>query len=125
MRWDPPHTESQNGIIIEYVVNVTAMETEEHLQLRTTGSMSSLNITSLHPDYTYTYTVASSTGAGSGPFSPFRSIRMPEDVKLPTYYIIVNLALNGYTKNRIGLYPYNMKIEISLLYLHPWPLAAL
>lgn len=79
--WDPPPVQSQNGIITEYVVRISAQETAEQFQHTTTGSMSSLSIGVLHPDYTYSYTVAAGTGIGRGPFSIFHSIKMPEDGK--------------------------------------------
>lgn len=79
--WAPPHLESQNGIITEYLVSIFTQETAEQLQQSTNGNTSSLSIQGLHPDYTYTYTVAAGTGAGRGPFSTFYSIRMPEDSK--------------------------------------------
>lgn len=79
VQWAPPPVESRNGIIVEYVVNISAQETAEQIQHGTTGDMSSLNIRGLHPYYTYTYTVAAGTGIGRGPFSTFHSIKMPED----------------------------------------------
>lgn len=84
MEWAPPPVESQNGIITEYVVNISALEKPGHFQHRTTGDMSSLTIGGLHPDYTYTYTVGSGTGIGRGPLSTFHSIKMPEDGKQPS-----------------------------------------
>ena len=77
--WSPPPAESRNGMIIEYVVSISAQETAEQFEQSTTGDMSSLVIGGLHPDYTYSYTVAAGTGIGRGPFSTFRSIKMPED----------------------------------------------
>ena len=58
------------------------METGEQLQHRASGAdTTSLSIGSLHPDYTYTYSVAAVTAIGMGPFSAFRSTRLPEDGK--------------------------------------------
>ena len=80
--WRPPPEPSRNGIITEYVVNITVMETGEQLQHRASGAdTTSLSIGSLHPDYTYTYSVAAVTAIGMGPFSAFRSTRLPEDGK--------------------------------------------
>lgn len=77
--WRPPPVPTQNGIITEYVVNISVMETGEQLQRRATGTASSLSIGSLHPDYTYTYSVSAVTAVGMGPFSSFRLTRLPED----------------------------------------------
>lgn len=77
----PPPVESHNGILREYVVMLTAQETAEQLQRTTPDNRTSLSITGLHPDYTYTYRVAAGTGIGTGPFSVSRSITMPEDGK--------------------------------------------
>ena len=79
--WSPPPVSAQNGIITEYVVNASVLETGEMFEQRTTGNATSLTIRALHPDYTYTYVVAAATAIGTGPFSIFRSIRMPEDGK--------------------------------------------
>lgn len=79
LSWAPPLLASQNGIITEYVVNVSVMDTGERFQHRVQGPASSLTLASLHPDYIYTYTVSSSTAVGVGPFSSAGSIRMPED----------------------------------------------
>lgn len=77
--WAPPPLPARNGIITEYVVNVSVMETGEQFGRTAPGSATSLSIASLHPDYTYTYVVAALTAVGSGPISTFRSIKMPED----------------------------------------------
>ena len=77
--WSPPPPASRNGIITEYVLSLSVMETGAQSQHRATGSDSSLSISDLHPDYTYTYTLAATTALGMGPFSNFSSIRMPED----------------------------------------------
>ena len=73
--------ESQNGIITEYVLNVSVLETGEQFQRRAQGTATSLSVESLHPDYTYTYIVAAGTSVGRGPFSMSRSVKMPEDGK--------------------------------------------
>ena len=80
---------SQNGILTEYVVNISVTDTGEQLQHRTTtGNASSLIISSLHPDYTHTYIVAAATAVGTGPFSASGSVRMPEDGE-STYILTV------------------------------------
>ena len=77
--WSPPSMESQNGIITGYFINVSATETADRLQFMAPGDVTSLNVSSLHADYTYHYVIAAATVEGMGPFSSSRSIRMPED----------------------------------------------
>ena len=59
--WSPPPPNSQNGVIREYRVNVTEVETGMELNLTTTATF--ITVPFLHPYYTYkcficTYTVA-------------------------------------------------------------------
>jgi hypothetical protein len=78
--------DSQNGFITEYVVSASVQETGEQFRHSAAGNSSSLSIEGLHPDYTYAYMVAAGTRIGMGPFSIFRSIKMPEDGKLETFH---------------------------------------
>ena len=65
-------------------------ETTERLHLISPGSVTSLNVSSLHADYTYHYIiVAAGTAPGIGPFSSSRSIRMPEDGK----YLLFSMSI--------------------------------
>ena len=64
-------------------------ETTERLHLISPGSVTSLNVSSLHADYTYHYIVAAGTAPGLGPFSSSRSIRMPEDGK----YVLFSMSI--------------------------------
>ena len=74
--WMPPPFEHQNGIIREYRLNITEMETGMVYRLVTTAT--SLTVPSLHPFYTYNCTVAAVTIA-EGPYSVEVNITMPED----------------------------------------------
>lgn len=67
LRWEPPELEDQNGIIIGYVVNVTAVETGMTFQL--SSSDSSLMATGLRPFTTYICRIAAITAVGVGPYS--------------------------------------------------------
>ena len=67
---------SQNGIIREYYINVTDLQTEE-VQLYTSRSPG-IEITNLHPYYHYKVRVAAYTVA-LGPFSEHFTIRTMED----------------------------------------------
>ena len=67
LRWEPPELEDQNGVIIGYVVNVTAVETGMIFQL--SSSDSSLMATGLRPFTTYICRIAARTAVGVGPYS--------------------------------------------------------
>ena len=71
--WEPPPLHQQNGVVVQYLVNVTEHETGLMFQQITTQ----LNITlmSLHPDYVYECSVSAVTVA-EGPFSPPFQIRV-------------------------------------------------
>jgi hypothetical protein len=69
LRWEPPELEDQNGIIIGYVVNVTAVETGMIFQLSSSSSDSSLMASGLRPFTTYICRIAARTAVGVGPYS--------------------------------------------------------
>ena len=75
--WDPPLAEEQNGIIINYVVNVTAIETAEMFQLF--SETNSILVANLSPFTTYSCFISASTSIGNGPFSTIITLRTPED----------------------------------------------
>ena len=66
LRWNPPPSEHQNGIIREYLINVTEEDSGRELQIRSLTT--DLRVQFLHPHYTYKFTVATWTTA-VGPFS--------------------------------------------------------
>ena len=74
--WSPPPTDHHNGIIVEYRINVTEVITgRAFVRVSTTTS---LEITSLHPDYVYSWVVTAVT-VGAGPYTAASTIRTPED----------------------------------------------
>ena len=77
LTWDPPNAADQNGIILEYTVNVSAVETGEEFQL--TSTTTSITVTTLRPYTTYLCIIAASTTVGIGPFSTVFTIVTPED----------------------------------------------
>ena len=77
LTWDPPNAEDQNGVIVEYTINVTAVETGEEFQF--TSNTTIFTITTLRPFTTYLCTIAASTSIGLGPFSTVFTLRTPED----------------------------------------------
>ena len=79
LSWEPPLPEDRNGIIINYTVNITEMETGTQFQLVTVNT--TITAFSLHPHYTYSYTAAAETSVGLGPYTTPRAVQMPEDGK--------------------------------------------
>ena len=77
--WDPPPTESQNGIITGYFINVTLLENEEVFQIFSVTKI--LFINTLKPFRTYNFVIAAQTNAGVGPYSRTVTTRTPEDGK--------------------------------------------
>ena len=63
-------------MIRSYLINVTVVETGSFFQ--NTSETTALNISGLHPYYTYNLTVAAVT-IGPGPYGVVLTIRMPED----------------------------------------------
>ena len=76
--WDAPLADQQNGIITEYYINVTEVETGTVSQLMVTGT-TQLLIDTLHPYYVYNFFISAATTVGQGPYSPVFSIQTPED----------------------------------------------
>ena len=76
--WDAPPTDSQNGMIRNYTVNVTEIETgmeTVHFSLTT-----EITLFSLHPFYTYEITIAAVTVA-QGPLSSPITVQTDSDGK--------------------------------------------
>ena len=73
--WEPPQLEVRNGVIQQYTIRITELETGVVTTLYTEAT--SMNVTSLHPYYTYSCTVAAETSA-IGPFSYPVQIQLPE-----------------------------------------------
>ena len=65
--WDPPPADAQNGIITQYRINITEVQTGRSFTLF--SSTTSVNVTSLHPYYTYNCAIAAVTTIGAGPYT--------------------------------------------------------
>ena len=89
--WDPPNVAEQNGIIIEYTINVTAVETREEFEINTDNSTFT-TVSNLRPFTTYQFIIAASTSVGMGPFSTVFTHNTPQDGKI--HYSIVNFSLS-------------------------------
>ena len=94
IEWDPPRLEDRNGIIREYIINITELNTGNSWQLavgngtvtgdfwqQTVGNNTVTTfIDSLHPFYLYSFSIAAQTIA-LGPFTASVIVEMPEDGK--------------------------------------------
>ena len=76
MSWEEPAEELHNGIIRQYHINISEVDTGQQMQLVSTTP--SISIASLHPHYTYEWSVAAFT-VREGPFSEPQTISTPED----------------------------------------------
>lgn len=74
--WSPPPVEQQNGLLIGYVVELTETATGRTRTNQTNGT--TFQWDSLHPDYAYQCRVAAQTDAGTGPYTQYVSVEMPE-----------------------------------------------
>lgn len=75
LSWNPLSPLYANGIVRQYIVNVTVQESSEQYQYSTVST--NLTIPELHPHYTYTVYIAAVT-VGMGPFSSAHNIKMPQ-----------------------------------------------
>ena len=80
LSWDPPPADAQNGIITRYMISITEVETGRSFSLF--SATTSVNVTSLHPYYTYNCTIAAVTVVGDGPYTTTINIVTHQDGKL-------------------------------------------
>ena len=83
LTWDPPLMQNRNGIIRDYIINVTALDTEENSQYITSDR--NLTLGSLLPFNSYAFIIAARTAVGAGPFSTVVTIRTFEDGEISSY----------------------------------------
>lgn len=76
IRWEAPESADQNGVIIDYLVNITIVSTGQSFARTTTTTSLSLN--GLQPFTSYVCQVAARTQVGLGPFSTFVSFLTDE-----------------------------------------------
>ena len=96
MTWTPPAIENQNGIITGYVINMTAMNTQETFQLIVTNNTLYIHVDSLVPFTTYVCVIAAHTSVGLGPYSTAVFVTTHEDgtecirdIKFISEYLLV------------------------------------
>lgn len=78
LAWEPPLPQVQNGVIQQYIIKIIEVDTRMVTNLSTEAT--SVNVTSLHPYYTYSCAIAAET-SGVGPFSSPVVIQLPESGK--------------------------------------------
>lgn len=78
--WEEPMEELRNGIIRQYHINFTEVETERQMQAVSTTT--TISLSSLHPYYTYHWAVSAFT-VSRGPFTESQTIVTPEDGRNP------------------------------------------
>ncbi len=74
--WDPPPDDDINGVIIQYIINVTVVGSGLSFQLASTTT--TLNITTLLPYTTYICIITAVTSEGRGPFSAQITLATPQ-----------------------------------------------
>ena len=84
VHWDPPPVEQHNGIITEYIVNITPINGEETLQFYTAHLF--LDVVGLLPHTTYECTVAAMTSVGAGLFSAISTVQTYEEGNKTLYF---------------------------------------
>ena len=67
--WMPPDKSSQNGVITEYVVQISALTRNYSIKFSVSETTFLYTFTDLHPYQEYNVSVAAATQAGVGPFS--------------------------------------------------------
>ena len=93
--WDPPPADAQNGIITRYMISITDVETGRSFSLF--SATTSVNVTSLHPYYTYNFTIAAVTIVGDGPYTTSITIVTLQDGKFLCYIIILTATVTNRT----------------------------
>ena len=84
LSWIPPRLDEQNGIIIYYIVNVTATQPRMEV-FQQNCTLVPCNITHLYPYQTYQFTVSAVT-VGPGPYGEAYTVTTLEAGKLYKCY---------------------------------------
>ena len=95
--WNPPPADAQNGIITRYMISITEVETGRSFSLF--SPTTSVNVTSLHPYYTYNCTIAAETTVGDGPYTRSITIVTLQDGRLVCVALML-YTLTGMATNR-------------------------
>lgn len=79
LTWEPPEKEHQNGLIRQYIVSITVLETLQVDRRTVEGTTRRFLLGNLHPFYTYNCSVSAVTIA-TGPVAN-AVVQLPEDGK--------------------------------------------
>ena len=85
LSWEPPPPREQNGVIREYRINITEVETGEDLHF--VSASTQLDVSMLHPFYTYEWVVSAYT-IGNGPYAGISTTTTPEDGEFLVYILV-------------------------------------
>lgn len=85
LSWNPPLLGERNGIIVEYRINITELDTGNVLTLVSYSTF--ITVQFLHPYYTYA-SIVSAVTIDEGPYSEIFIIVTPEDGKIPNNIIM-------------------------------------
>ena len=69
LSWDPPPAELHHGVITQYIINITELETGYNFTLA--SNTTEIRVDHLHPFYTYLCTVSAFTVEEGPPSSVF------------------------------------------------------
>ena len=105
LSWESPAREELNGIIREYLVNITEVETGTAYQLSTFET--TIIISSLHPYYNYQCSVSAVT-IGPGPFSLFLTFQTLQAGMYVYFLFVLYRYISG-----------NLILCIIILCIHP------
>ena len=89
--WDPPPADEQNGIITQYRINITEVQTGRSFTLF--SATTSVNVTSLHPYYTYNCAIAAVTSIGAGPYTSVITVVTLQDGKVTFLSLLFKLIM--------------------------------
>ena len=78
--WDPPSKEVQNGIIVNYTIDISVAGSSQTFQVYSTTA--GITLSTLQPYRTYFCIVSALTVVGRGPPSTVLTLSTPEDGKI-------------------------------------------
>ena len=87
LSWNPPRPDEQNGVIVYYIVNITAIHPYMGETFQQNCPMVSCNVSQLYPYHTYQFTVSAVTIA-PGPYSETSTVTTLETGKTLCSYMI-------------------------------------
>ena len=87
LSWDAPPVEDSNGVIRNYMIRVTEVESARTFYIITNTTLLELN--ELHPFYKYMSAIAAQT-VSLGPYSSAISVRLAEEGRRTQLYVEVN-----------------------------------